>query len=160
MPTQSKTAKASKSAAAASFDAFNVTLPTVEVPPVFRDIAEQSAAQLRDGFAKAKTAAEDTTDMVEDSYESARKGALAIGVKALDVAKVNSDASFSLARDLFGAKTFAEVIELQSAFARKQLDVIGAQAKEFQGLAQKYVTDSAKPVTTQVEKTFKDIKAS
>jgi phasin len=159
MPTKSKTTKTTNttnSGAGTPFGAFNVNLPIVEFPAVFRDFAENSAAQARDNYAKAKTAAEDATDMVEDTYETARQGAFAFGAKALDAAKVNSEASFSLARDLFGATTFAEIVELQSSFARKQLDVLGTQAKEFQVLTQKYVSDSTK----QAEKTFKTFEAT
>jgi len=159
MPAQSKTAKSAKPATA-PFDAFNINMPSVEVPAVFRDMAEKSIAQARDGYDKIKSAAEEATDMVEDSYETAREGVFSIGVKTLDAAKSNSDASFALARDLFGVKTFAEAIELQTAFARKQFESFGAQAKEFQELTQKFAADASKPVTAQVEKTFKDIKAA
>jgi phasin len=161
MPTQPKTAKPAKAdPAAAAFEAFNINMPTVEVPVVFREFAEKSIAQARDTYAKMKTAAEDATDMVEDTYETAREGMFAIGVKTLDAAKENSDASFVFARDLFGAKTLAEMIELQTSFARKQFDAFGAQMKELQALTQKYVTDTAKPMTSKVEKSFKDLKAA
>jgi hypothetical protein len=35
-----------------------------------------------------------------------------------------------------------------------------AQLKEFQDLTQKLVTETTKPVTAQVEKTFKEFKAA
>ena len=142
------------------FEAFTMAMPSADVPVMFRDFAEKSVAQARDAYAKMKTVAEQTTDMVEDAYESAREGAFAMGVKAIDAAKTNSDASFAFARDLFGAKTLADVIELQTTFARKQFDAVTVQVKEFQQLAQKVATDAAKPVTAQVEKTFKEIKAA
>jgi phasin len=161
MPTQPKTAKPAKAdPAVAAFEAFNINMPTVEVPVVFREFAEKSIAQARDTYTKIKTAAEDATGMVEDTYETAREGMFAIGVKTLDAAKENSDASFVFARDLFGAKTLAEMIELQTSFARKQFDAFGTQMKELQELTQKYVTDTAKPVTSKVEKSFKDLKAA
>jgi phasin len=164
MPAEPKTAKTAKPAAPAipanPLEAFTMQMPAVEVPTVFREFAEKSIAQAREGYSKMKVAAEEATDMVEDTYETARAGALEIGVKTLDIAKANSDASFAFAKDLFGAKTFAEVIELQSAFARKQFDALGSQVKELQELTQRFVTDATKPVTAQVEKTFKDIKAS
>ena len=50
------------------------------------------------------------------------------------------------------------MIELQSTFARKQFDAFAAQFKEFQSLTEKLVTETTKPVTDQVEKTFKDLK--
>jgi phasin len=163
MPTaaQSKTAKTAKPSPipANPLEAFNMQMPSVEMPAAFREFAEKSVAQARDGYAKMKVAAEEATDMVEDTYETARAGAVEIGATALDMAKANTDASFAFAKDLFGAKTFAEIIELQSSFARQQFDSFSAQAKELQELTQKYVTDATKPVQAQVEKTFKDIKS-
>ena len=159
--TTTKTVKTPRIGTAATpFDAFNFAVPSVEVPAAFRDLAEKTIAQARDGYAKFKSAAEDASGVVEDTYETAREGAFALGVKALDITKVNSDASFALARDLFGAKTFAEVIELQTTYARKQFDTVGVQFKELQELAQKFVTEAAKPVTERVQKTFKDLKAA
>ncbi len=134
--------------------------PNFEVPAAFRDFAEKGLAQARDAYAKMKSAAEDTTEVVEDTFETARDGAFTFGVKAIDAVKANSDASFAFAKDLFGAKTLADVIELQTAFARQQFDTATAQFKEFQDLAQKVVTDTAKPMTAHVEKTFKEIKAA
>lgn len=164
MSAQTK-AKAAKPASAASnpFDAFSInmpSMPSVEMPAAFREFAEKSVATARDTYAKLKTAAEDATDMVEDTYETAREGAFTLGVKAVDAAKANADASFALVRDLFGAKTFAEMIELQTAFARQQFDTMSAQFKEFQDLAQKVATDTVKPVTSKVEKTFSVMKAA
>lgn len=162
MATQPKTVKTAKitAAATAPFEAFNVSMPAVEMPAVFRDMAEKSISQARDTYSKFKTAAEEATDLVEGTYETAREGAMAVGVKVLDNAKVNSDASFEFAMSLFGAKTFAEMIELQTSFARKSFDTFGSQMKEFQHLTQKYVAEASKPVTAQVEKSFETLKAA
>src|SRR5947199_4457057 len=93
----------------------NGAFAAFQFPNAFRDLAEKSVTQARDTYAKLKTAAEDATDLVESTVEAAREGAFALSVKALDAAKTNSDASFALARELFGARTLSEVIELQSA---------------------------------------------
>jgi phasin len=168
--TQSKSrpAKAAASASVNSesmefktpFEAFNMATPNFEVPVAFREFAEKGLTQARDAYAKLKSAAEDTTEVVEDTLETARDGAFTFGVKAIDAVKANSDASFAFAKDLFGAKTFADVIELQTAFARQQFDTATAQLKEFQDLVQKVVADTAKPMTAHVEKTFKEVKAA
>src|SRR5262245_58195781 len=161
--TKTKAAKAaadSASAAETAFEAFNFKVPTLEVPASFREFAEKSIAQAREAYAKIKSAAEDASDVVEDTYETAREGVFSLSVKTLDAVKTNSDASFALARDLFAAKTFAEVIELQTAYARKQFDLVTTQVREFQELTTKLVTDTTKPVTAQVEKTFSHFKAA
>jgi phasin len=133
-----------------SFSAF-------QFPNAFREFAEKSVSQARDGYSKMKTAAEDATDLFESTVEAAREGAFALGVKALDAAKTNSDASFALARELFGAKTLSEVIELQSTYARRLFETVTAQVKEFQVLTEKVVTDTTKPVAEKVEKNFKAV---
>lgn len=155
-----KTPKAAKTAATTPFEAFNLPTPTFEFPVAFRELAEKSVSQARDTYAKMKTAAEDATDLVEGTIETAREGAFAIGVKALDAARSNSDASFALARDLLGAKTMSDVVELHSTFARSQFEAVTAQFKELQELTEKLFTDTTKPVTEKVDRAFKDLKVA
>ena len=145
---------------ATPFEAFGFPAQTFEVPAAVREFAEKSVSQARDAYAKLKTAADDATGLVEETIETAREGAFAIGLKAVDAAKSNSDASFSFARDLFGAKTMSDLIELQSTFARKQFDAFTSQFREFQALTEKLVTDTTKPVTDKVQKTFKELKVA
>lgn len=159
MTATAKTAKSGKTAGN-PFEAFTFPAPTFEVPSAFRDLAEKSVSTARETYAKIKSATDDATGLVEETFETAREGAFAIGVKTLDAAKSNSDASFEFARDLFGAKTVSEMIELQSSFARKQFDALTEQFKEFQVLGEKFVTDTAKPVSDKVEKTMKELKVA
>ena len=156
--TTAKTAKTAKTTT--PFEVFSMPASTFEVPAAFREFTEKSISQAREAYAKLKGATEDATSLVEETFENAREGVFAIGVKALDAAKSNSNASFELARDLFGAKTVSEVIELQSTFARKQFEAMTAQLKELQELGEKYVTSTTKPVTAKVEKTFKELKVA
>ncbi len=142
----------------APFDAFSFPTQSYEVPAAVREFAEKSVSQARDAYDKLKTAADEATSLVGETIETAREGTFAIGLKAVDAAKTNSDASFSFARELFGAKTMSDVMELQSAFARKQFDAFASQFKEIQALTEKLVTETTKPVTAKVEKTFKDLK--
>ncbi|MDP2763677.1 MAG: hypothetical protein Q8O54_02435, partial [Brevundimonas sp.] len=122
MTTTAKTSKPGKSAGN-PFEAFTFPAPTFEVPAAFRDLAEKSVSTARDTYAKIKSATDDATGLVEESFETAREVAFAIGVMTLDAAKSNSDASFEFARDLFGAKTVSEMIETGTAISI----VIGAR---------------------------------
>jgi phasin len=160
MATATTAAKKAAKAATAPFDAFSFQTPSFEVPSVVREFAEKSVTSARDAYDKFKSAADDATGLVEGAIETAREGAFAIGIKAVDAAKSNTDASFSFARDLFGARTMADVIELQSAFARKQFDAFSSQFKEIQAMTEKLVADTTKPVAAKVEKTFKELKVA
>ena len=159
MTTTTTTAKKAPKAAG-TFEAFSFPTQSYEVPAAVREFTEKSVSQVRDAYDKLKSAADEATSLVGETIETAREGTFAIGLKAVDAAKSNSDASFSFARELFGAKTMSDVIELQSAFARKQFDAFTSQFKEFQALTEKLVTETTKPVTEKVEKTFKEFKVA
>ena len=64
-------------------------------------------------------------------------------------------AAYAFARDFMGVKSFAEAVELQAAFARKQFETISEQTRELQTLAQKVSTDATRPVRQSFEKAFK-----
>ena len=109
-------------------------VPNLEVPTAVREFAEQSIEQAKGNYAKIKTAAEEATDILEDSYESSRQGVLEINMKALDAAKTSTDAAFSFVRDMFAVSSVAEVVELQTAFAQKQFSAVIAQTQEIQDM--------------------------
>ena len=157
--TTTNSAKKGPKFASAPFEAFSFPTTSFEVPAAVRDFAEKSVSQVRDAYDKMKGAADEASALVGETFETAREGTFAMGVKAVDAAKTNSDASFALARELFGAKTMSEVIELQSAFARQLFESVTAQFKEFQALTEKVVTDTTKPVAEKVEKSFKAVAA-
>jgi phasin len=139
----------------APFEAFNISLPNVEVPAAFREIADQAVTGSKDAYAKLKTAAEDATEAFEDSYETTRTGLVALTRTSLDNAKSHTDATYAFVRDFMGVKSFAEAVELQAAFARKQFETLSEQTRELQALAQKVSTDATRPVRQSFEKAFK-----
>jgi len=154
-PAKAKTQKAGSEFGSA-FDAF--AMSTGEIPAAFREAAEKTVSQARDAYARIKTAAEEATDMLEETYETVREGTLAAGLKTLEATKSNADASFAFYKDLIGAKTFADAIELQTAFARKQFDAMAGQVRDFQEFTQKLAVDSVKPARAAWERAFKEAK--
>lgn len=145
-------------AKAETADAF--AFGTVDVPEAFRDVAEKAVKQAKDSYEKLRVAAEEATDLIEDQIETARSGFTTINGKAIDAAKANADAAFKFAKDLLTVKTVAEVIELQSAFARVQFDLVSSQLKELQELTQKVATEATQPTKDAYTKFLKDIKVA
>lgn len=162
--TASKTTRAKSTKPAAektaipNFDAF--AMPNVEIPGAAREFAEKSIEQARDAYAKVKTAAEEATDLLEDTFQTTRRGAIDFNAKALDAAKANSDATFQFVKDLMGAKTVAEAIELQSSFARNQFETFTAQAKDMQEFSTKFAGELSAPMKDAMEKSLKTFKAA
>ncbi len=135
------------------------SMPQAEIPAVFRDFAEKAVAQAKTSFAKLKEAAEEATDAIEDTYETARAGLVELNGKSIDAVKANSDATYGFAKSLLAVKTFAEAIELQSTFVRAQFEAIGAQAKELQEVATKVAAESAKPAKDAITKSIETLKS-
>ena len=128
------------------FEVPNFEMPKMEVPAAFREFAEKGVAQAKENYEKMKSMAEETTDLVEDTYNTACKGCTGYGLKLIETARANSDAAFDLMSNLMGAKSYTEVVELTSGYMRKQFDIFGAQAKELSEHVQKVATDTAEPI--------------
>jgi len=137
------------------FDMPKFDMPKFEVPAAFRDMAEKSIAQCKDNYEKMKSAAEEATDVLEDTYTMATKGCADYGLKLIEVARVNTNAAFDFATELYGVKSAAEFVELSTAHMRKQFETLTAQAKELAALAQKVASDSSDPIKENMTKIFK-----
>ena len=125
-------------------------MPNVEVPAAFRELAEKGIAQAKDNYEKIKSAAEQATDVLEDTYATACKGASAYGLKLIETARTNSNAAFDLYGELLSAKSYSEVVEKTTAYMRTQFDTATAQAKELAEHAQKVVTETAEPIKESI----------
>jgi len=129
--------------------------PVAEMQENVRKVVEKSVADAREAYAKAKTAAEQATGALETSLAAAKTGIVEINTKALNAMRVNVEANFDLVNALIGAKSISDYVALQSEFARKQIEALTGQAKEFGALAQKVANDSVAPIKDQVAKSFK-----
>ena len=148
-PTAAVTPKSKPKAVATSMPAFEMPkfeMPKMEVPTAFREIAEKGVAQAKANYEKMKSAAEDATEMLEDTYATASKGCSGYGLKLIETARANSNAAFDLMGELLTAKSYAEMVELTTAYMRAQFDTMTAQAKELADHAQKVATDTVEPI--------------
>jgi phasin len=129
-----------------SFDMPKFDVPSFEVPPAFRELAEKGVSQAKEQYEKMKSVAEEATGVMEDTYANASKGAAEYGQKLIDNARANSNAAFDLFGSLLSAKSYAEVVELSTGFARKQFETLTEQTKELSAVAQKAGTETFEPI--------------
>jgi phasin len=129
-------------------------MPKMEVPAAFREVAEKGVAQAKEQYEKMKSAAEDATEMLEETYTTASKGCSDYGLKLVETAKANSNAAFDLFGELLTAKSYAEVVELYTAYVRAQFDTVSAQAKELADHAQKVATETVEPIKENFTSAF------
>jgi phasin len=135
----------------------NFEMPKMEIPAAFREFAEKGVSQAKEHYEKMRTAAEEATGLMEGTYATASKGASEYGSKVIEAARTNTNAAFDFASELMNVKTFSDLVEMSTAHARKQFEVLTAQSKELAALAQKVATETAEPVKESVSKAFKKV---
>jgi phasin len=155
-------AKAAASAATSAFEfpkfeIPNFEVPKMEIPAAFREFAERSISQAKDTYEKMKSVAEEATDVLEDTYANASKGAADYGLKMIEATRTNTNAAFDFYSQLMTVKSFSEVIELSTAHARQQFETLTGQTKDLAALAQKVAADTAEPFKESVSKTFSKV---
>ena len=120
------------------------------VPEGVRALAQKVVAQTRQAYDGSKNAFDASLTTFEQSFDAAGQGAAAFNRKIVDIARRNVDANFDLATSLTGAKNLADIVELQSAFWRKQFGVLTSQAEEVRALSAKMTADAAEPIKSQM----------
>ena len=154
---ETPTPKTKSKAAPAPSNVFEMPkfdMPKFEMPTAFREMAEKGIAMAKDNYDKMKSTAEEATDVLEETYSTASKGCSGYGLKVIEAGRANANATFDLMTELLTAKSYAEAVELSTAFTRKQFDTLTAQAKELVEEAQKVCTDTAEPIKESFTSAF------
>ncbi len=128
----------------------NFDLSKLEVPPPFREYADQA----KRGHEKLKAAVEEATELLESTYTTVTKGASDYGMKVIEITRINTNTAFDFAEKLLAAKTPAEVVTLANSHASKQLETLRAQTGQLGGLAQKIANKVVGPLSTGMNKLF------
>jgi phasin len=129
----------------------------IETPAAFREFAEKGISQAKDNYERLKSAAEEAGSLIETTYSSATRGATDYGLKLIDAARANSNASFDYVAELITAKSPSEVVELSATHARKRFEAFTAQMHELAGLAQKVVSETTEPLRDGVTRVAKKV---
>ena len=120
------------------------------IPEALGAVAEITVGQTREAYDRSKEAFDASLTTFERSFDAAGQGAAAFNRKIVDIARRNVDASFDLSTSLAGAKSLADMVELQAVFWRKQFSVLTAQAEEVRELSTKVTADAAEPIKPQM----------
>jgi phasin len=121
----------------------------------YRAFAEKAIAQSNEAYDKFKAAAEEATANAQTSFEAVRDSFAVLVSKAVENARINTEAGVAFLEKLAAAKTMAEVIDLQAAYFRSTFENLTSQAKEAQELVVKAGEKATAPVKTVVQKAVK-----
>jgi hypothetical protein len=125
-----------------------------QMPESVRALAEKSVAQTRELYVHSLEA---VLESWEGFVVAAGQGAVALNCKAIDIARRNINNGFGLAESLAGAKNVVEAMELQTAYWRKQVGELAAQAGELRTLSTKVAADVSTPIKAQVTRGMKGL---
>jgi phasin len=152
----SKTATKTEVAETTEFPAFDAGKATDQI----REFAEKGVEQSKEAYAKMKASAEETQKALETTFETAKSAGTELSLKAIAALRANADANFSHLEALVAVKSLSELVELQTAFVRKRVEMTVEQTKELQSLTTKAATEVSKPVKDAFEKAFKELKVA
>ena len=111
----------------------------------FRALTQKSMEQSKEAYSRMKTAADEATRALETTMEHAHQGSLSLSKKAIEAMRSNAESAFSHLEKLMGAKSIAEVIEMQTGYVRKQIETATDQSKDMQALSQSIAQEMMKP---------------
>jgi len=101
-----------------------------DIPAPVRQMAEKSVEQTKQAYDRMMEAARQTQGMFADSTNAMGMGSKELQEKTMQYAEANVQASFDLAERLVKAKDLQEVMEIQTQFARQQMEAYTHQAQD------------------------------
>jgi phasin len=151
-PSRPKYKPVPASAPAPKFELPSFEVPKIEIPVVLRELAEKSVSQAKETYEKLKSAADEATDVLEETYATATKGASDLSLKLIEAARENTNAAFDFAAEIMTVKSLSDVVELSTRHTRKQYEAVATQAKELTAIAQKVAVETSEPLKESLGK--------
>ena len=125
-----------------------------ETPQAIREMDEKGTAQAKQAYEKMSTATAEASSIMQNAGATAMQGFKDSNAKVIEFARVNSNAALDFANLLLGVKSPSEFIQVSTEQARKQFEVLSAQAKELTALSQKVLLETAEPLKAGAAKAF------
>jgi phasin len=113
-----------------------------------------SKMEARQAYEKMSAAATKGSSAMQNACSTAAQGAMNCNAKAIEFARINSNATFDYATRLLGVKSPSEFIEVSTQHARKQFTVLSEQARELTALSQKTMREAAEPFQVGAARLF------
>ena len=123
-------------------------------PQAIPETPDKGAAQAKASYDKMSAATAEASGALKNAGETAAQGLKDSHAKVLEFARANSNAAFDFAKALLAVKSPSEFIQMSAERARKQFEVLSAQAKELTEHSQKVMLEAAEPLKAGAAKAF------
>ena len=122
-----------------------------------REVVESGVNQAKQAYEQYRSAAEEATETLEESFDAVMRGAREVGEQIAAAIKTDACAQFDLVRDLARAGTPAELLDVQSRFLNARIDTAGARMASFAKLANRIAEETGEPVRESVLRTIRTL---
>jgi phasin len=147
---------AAKTSEVSEFPAFDASKAADQI----RTFAEKGVEQSKETYAKMKAGAEDAQKALEATFETAKSAGTDLSLKAVAALRANAEADFAHFEALIGVKSVSDLIELQTSYLRRRVELAVEQTRDLQGFTAKAAENVVKPMKDVFEKTFKELKVA
>lgn len=134
-----------------------ITRP-LEIPEEMRALAEQSVEQAKLAFNNYLQAAQEAVSAFDRWVKAGQLGTQGLCNKAMKFAQRNVLSAFEFTEKIVQAKDIKELIQIQTEFARSQMQVLSERVKELGEATTKTAMDSLKDLGETASKTAMSVK--
>ncbi len=122
-----------------------------ELPDSIRSIMKSSIEQAKKAFDTFAASSEKMIQTVDTSSVPAADGIKQLNEKIASFTRQNAESNFNLAMQLADARQLSDIVELQNAHLRSQMETFSRQLEELRELTMKTVKDGTKAASTAVQ---------
>jgi hypothetical protein len=117
-----------------------------------REFAQYGVKRATEGYEQITKAAQSATEDLNAQFAEAREGATKAGLKLLDVAKEDTDATYAAMRELMAVKSPLEAFDVATKYWRGRIETRIATAQDLGAYVRKATDDAVRPVRERIEK--------
>lgn len=117
-----------------------------------REMAQHGARKASEGYEQLSKAAQEASEQLTTQLTEAREGAAQTGLKLLDVAKEDTDATYAAMREMLAAKSPAEVFDVSAKYWRGRIEARVTHMHELGAHVRKAADDAMRPMRERFEK--------
>ena len=117
-------------------------------------VLEIRSAPSAPGAASPQPSRDEGAPAIEWPFEAAGQSALAMNRKLIEIAQANVTSSFDFARNLAGAKSPVEMMQLQMCYWQERISALASQAEELRALSAELVASASAPIKAHMRWTL------
>ncbi len=122
-----------------------------ELPDSIRSVMKTSIEQAKQAFDTFAASSEKMLQSVDTSSIPVADGVKQLNEKIAAFTRQNAESNFNLALQLADARQISDIVELQNAHLRTQMEIFSRQIEELRDLTMQAVKDGTQAATTTVQ---------